>query len=165
MRAYEARRRGALATDFSLKADLELIAQEWLALAEEVEWRLNGITAHSSRSKPTTPLSNRRPLSNSNSRFSPRTRTRPTRPPRSKRPGSLRGAPRLTFQQVQKYGNGTNRIGASRLVQTSRTELSHDRNPSVPRAFCHLNFLDEKDFRRKEWVLWNPKAKTTISFT
>ena len=37
MRAYEARRR-ALATDASLKADLELIAQEWLALAEEVEW-------------------------------------------------------------------------------------------------------------------------------
>jgi hypothetical protein len=38
MRAYEARRRGALATNSSLKADLELIAQEWLALAEEVEW-------------------------------------------------------------------------------------------------------------------------------
>jgi hypothetical protein len=38
MRAYEARRRGVLATDPSLKADLELIAQEWLALAEEVEW-------------------------------------------------------------------------------------------------------------------------------
>jgi hypothetical protein len=38
MRAYEARRRRALATDPSLKADLELIAQEWLALAEEVEW-------------------------------------------------------------------------------------------------------------------------------
>ena len=37
MRAYKARRR-ALATDASLKADLELIAQEWLALAEEVEW-------------------------------------------------------------------------------------------------------------------------------
>ena len=37
MRAYEARRR-ALATDASLKADLELIAQEWLALAEEVQW-------------------------------------------------------------------------------------------------------------------------------
>ena len=31
-------RRRALATDASLKADLELIAQEWLALAEEVEW-------------------------------------------------------------------------------------------------------------------------------
>ena len=31
MRAYEARRRGALATDSCLKADLELIAQEWLA--------------------------------------------------------------------------------------------------------------------------------------
>jgi hypothetical protein len=38
MRAYEARRRRTLATDPSLKADLELIAQEWLALAEEVEW-------------------------------------------------------------------------------------------------------------------------------
>src|SRR5262249_44423936 len=31
MRAYEARRRGALATDSSLKADLELIARKWLA--------------------------------------------------------------------------------------------------------------------------------------
>ena len=31
MRAYEARRRGALATDSSFKANLELIAQEWLA--------------------------------------------------------------------------------------------------------------------------------------
>jgi hypothetical protein len=38
MRAYEARRRRTLATDPSLKADLELIAQEWVALAEEVEW-------------------------------------------------------------------------------------------------------------------------------
>jgi hypothetical protein len=31
MRAYEARRRGALATDSSLKADSELTAQKWLA--------------------------------------------------------------------------------------------------------------------------------------
>jgi hypothetical protein len=38
MRAYEARRRRTLASDPSLKADLELIAQEWVALAEEVEW-------------------------------------------------------------------------------------------------------------------------------
>src|SRR5262249_15757109 len=31
----------------------------------------------------------------------------------------LRAAPRLTFQQVQKYEKGTNRIGASRLEQIS----------------------------------------------
>ena len=31
MRAYEARRCGALATDSSLKADSELTAQKWLA--------------------------------------------------------------------------------------------------------------------------------------
>jgi hypothetical protein len=76
MRAYEARRRRTLATDPSLKADLELIAQEWLALAEEVEW-LEAITAHSSHRKP--PLSNRKPSSNSNSRVSRRTRTRKTK--------------------------------------------------------------------------------------
>jgi hypothetical protein len=47
MRAYEARRRRTLATDPSLKADLELIAQEWVALAE----RWNGLNEDGRNSK------------------------------------------------------------------------------------------------------------------
>lgn len=35
--------------------------------------------------------------------------------------GQLAAALGLTFQQVQKYESGTNRISASRLVQISRT--------------------------------------------
>jgi hypothetical protein len=37
-RAFEAQRRAAQASDPAVTADLELLAREWLALAEELEW-------------------------------------------------------------------------------------------------------------------------------
>jgi hypothetical protein len=37
-RGFEAQRQAARATDRLAKADFELLAQEWLALAERTEW-------------------------------------------------------------------------------------------------------------------------------
>src|SRR5262249_39382826 len=37
-RAHEARRRAVLPTDPCLRTELELLAREWAALAEELEW-------------------------------------------------------------------------------------------------------------------------------
>ena len=38
VRAHEAGRRAVLTSDPYLKAELELLAREWAALAEELEW-------------------------------------------------------------------------------------------------------------------------------
>jgi hypothetical protein len=37
-RAFEAQRRAAQASDPTVMSDLQLLAREWLALAEELEW-------------------------------------------------------------------------------------------------------------------------------
>jgi len=55
----------------------------------------------------------------------------------------------LTFQQVQKYEKGTNRIGASRLQQISKTL-------NVPPSFF-FDPLPEEDLR-----LWNGEGDEEI---
>jgi transcriptional regulator with XRE-family HTH domain len=70
----------------------------------------------------------------------------------------------LTFQQVQKYERGTNRIGASRLHQVSRAldvppsfffdDLDPVRAPAIPAGFAEpsADAFDADPLRKRETI-------------